>query len=97
MEPDGFNGVLRTARLEPATAQRSKQEGLARRKDPLIDAQSEYQNKLNWIHLSYPIDPFNNLALCRVVKKSFSTVANCFPAIDARATSTMSTGRANSC
>ncbi len=97
MQPNGFNGVLGTTRLEAATAQRSEQEDLPRREDPLIDAHREYQNKLNWIHLSYAIGTFNNLAFLRVVKKSFSTAAKGLPAMDARATKTMSTDRASPC
>lgn len=40
---------------------------------------------------------FNRFARCNAVRKSFSTSAKFFPAMELRATSTSSTGRAKSC
>src|SRR5881394_329058 len=92
MLPDCLQRVGRTARREPATPQRAKQNRLSRRNHPAIDAHSKNQNVLGWVHGS-----LSNLALRIADKKSRSTSARCLPTMDKRATSTIVTGCRKSC
>src|SRR5262245_37175065 len=85
---DRFERILRAARLETAPATWAKQRALHRRKHPTIKPNPEHQNVLTCVHP----DPYlKSLAFRRVVKKSFSTSANIFPAMEGRATRTRST------
>ena len=95
--PKGFERVFRTARREAAAAQRPEQDRLGRRDHPAIEAHAENQDVLGCVHPAGALTGFNNLAFRNVVKKSRSTWANPFPAIDGRPTSTRSTGPAKSC
>ena len=89
--------VFRTARREPATPQRPEKERLGRGNHPAITLHAKYQDVLSCVHWTFPPAGFNKPAFLSVVMKSFSTSANSFPAMDARATSTRSTGAARSC
>src|ERR1035437_4612780 len=93
----GFERVFRTARREAAAPQRPEQDRLGRRNHPPIEAHAENQDVFGRIHSIQALADFNNLAFRSVVKKSRSTWANPFPAIDGRPTNTRSTGPAKSC
>ena len=91
-----LQGILRTRGREAAAPQRSEEKSLCRRKHPLIQAHSRNQNVLAGIHLVLFLHYFNNPAFRSVVKKSFSTAPKSIVTSDCRATSTRSTGCANS-
>ena len=93
----GVKRVFRTARREAAPPQRPEQDRLRRRNHPAINAHAENQDVLSHVHAFRSPTGFNNLAFRSVVKKSRSTWANPFPAMDGHPTSTRSTGPANSC
>jgi hypothetical protein len=88
---NGIHRVLRTGRRKPAAAGRPEQKNERGRKRPAINADGKNQCALGQIHVG-----FNKPARRSVVRKSFSTSAKLFPAIEFRATSTSSTGCANS-
>ena len=94
----GVEGVLGTARLKAAIAERAKEENLGRRKRAAIKPHEQNQYMLSRIHRNQfaPLACFNNPALRSDVKKSFSTLARVLPAMDARATRTRSIGSVRS-
>jgi hypothetical protein len=95
--PEGVQGVFGTTGSEAALPQWPEQQGLCRRNHPAIQAHGKDQDMLGRIHSTHSITRFNNRAFRSVVKRSLSTTANGFPAIEGRATSTRSTGAARSC
>jgi len=88
---NGVQRVLRTAWCETAAASRPEQENERRRNRPAINADRQNQNVLGRIHAG-----LNKPARRNVARKSISTSAKFFPAMELRATSTSSTGCANS-
>ncbi len=88
---DGLHCILRTTRRKPAAAGRPEQKSERGRNRPAINADRKNQTVLGQVHAG-----FNKPARCSIVRKSFSTPANFFPAMEFRATSTSSTGCANS-
>ena len=93
MSFDRFQGVFRTTRRVTTPRERPQNARLHRRKHPPIHSHAKNQNALCRAHS--PI--FNNPAFLNAVKKSFSTSPKLFPAMTGRATSTRSSGWANSC
>jgi len=88
---DGVHRILRATRRETAAAPGSEQKDQHRRNRPAVGANGKNQCVLGRIHAG-----FSRPARRRVVRKSFSTSAKFFPAIEWRATSTSSTGCASS-
>src|ERR1035438_10864821 len=82
----GFEDVFRTARREAAAPQRPEQERLGRRNHPAIQAHAEDEDMLGCFHSTGVLTDFNNRAFRSVVKKSRSTSAKPFPAIEGRPT-----------
>src|ERR1039457_1875388 len=97
MATQGFEGVFRTARRETAPPQRPEQEHLGRRNHPAIQSHAENQDMLGCFHSTGVLTDFNNRAFRSVVKKSRSTAAKPFPAIDGPPTNTRPTGPPKSC
>jgi hypothetical protein len=93
----GLRRVLRTGGFKSTARQRPVNDHQRGGKHSLIGAYAQYQNALGWVHGLISLAGDSNFALLRVVKKSCSTSENLFPAIDGRATSTMSTFRLRSC
>lgn len=92
MPRDGLEGILGARWVKAAMPGWADQKNLGGREHALIHAHSKNYRMLDGIHLG----PFNNPALRNVVKKSRSTSANRFPAIEGRATRTKSTGEPSS-
>lgn len=93
MQANGLHGVMRTARGEPATSGRAKENSEKGRERPLIQANEASEKFLRPIHEI----PFSSRASRRTRKKSRSTSRNGRPAMDGRATKTRSMLRARSC
>jgi hypothetical protein len=92
LRTDGIRRVLRATRCETAATAGSEQESQDGRNRPAVGVNSENQSVLGRIHAG-----FSKPARRSVVRKSFSTSAKFFPAIEFRATTTSSIGCANSC
>ena len=92
MNRQRFHSIMRASRRESTATGRTKKHTEHRRKRFLINANSGNQDVLSQIHFC-----FKSPALRNASRKSFSTAAKVFPAIDWRATRTRSTGRSKSC
>jgi len=89
--------ILRTGGLKTAACQRAENHSQCGRDHSLIDAHTQDQNSLDRVHGLVSLAAISSFALLSVVKKSCSTSENLLPAIDGRATSTISTFRLRSC
>lgn len=88
-----LQSILRACGFKTAACQRAKYNCQHGRDHSLIDAHAQDQNSLDRVHGVVSLADVSSFALLRVVKKSCSTSENLLPAIDGRATSTISTFR----
>lgn len=84
---------MRTSGAETAPAQRPVHKSQHGRNQTLVNANESNQNVAAQGHFIF----FKSPARRNAVKKSCSTVRNCFPAMEGLATKTKSTGTVNSC
>jgi hypothetical protein len=91
LRTDGVHRVLRATRRETAATSGPEEENQHGRNRPAVGANAKNQCVLGRFHAD-----FSKPARRSVVRKSFSTSAKFFPAMEFRATSTSSTGCASS-
>ena len=95
----GFEGVLRTGRMKPATAaERPEERRQHRRNGGAVEAHGEHEKMLGWIHgtdgAAASVGRSKPARLSAVIK-SFSTPASFRPTADERAMRMRSTGCAS--